>query len=54
MTAENRAMRKARLLPFYIQVEVSLNIFLHVLRYHGDRHHINRQWQQGVGHRLYL
>ena len=54
MTAENRVMRKTKHFPFYIQVEVSLNIFLHLLRYHGDRHHINRPWQQGVGQGLHL
>lgn len=42
-------MREAGLLPSPILVEVSLNVFPHILRYYGDRHHINRQWQQGEG-----
>lgn len=52
MFAKKRALRKERLLPFHNLVEDSLNIIPHILRYHGDRHHINRQWQQGVGQGL--
>lgn len=41
--AKKRALRKERLLPFHNLVEDSLNIIPHILRYHGDRLHINRQ-----------
>lgn len=33
-------MKETGLLPFHILIEVSLNIFPHVLGYHGDRHPI--------------
>lgn len=33
-------MKETGLLPFHILIEVNLNIFPHVLGYHGDSHHI--------------